>query len=627
MCGIFGLIGKADPELGERIAQCLHHRGPDDHGVWTSTVGTPVTLVNTRLAIIDLSPLGHMPMTTMRGDVWIAYNGEVFNFAETRAELVKRGHTFRSNSDTEVIANAYEQWGDECVHRFRGMFAFLIWDVKNQRLFAARDRLGIKPLYWAETPHGLLLGSELKALLATSFIKPELNLEALQHYLAFYSVPTPLTMLAGVNALPPGHCLSWDAGVRRVTVSQYWDVPPARPLRADEVEIKNELRRLLEESIRLRMIADVPVGAFLSGGVDSSAVVGLMTRIAGERLQTFSIGFEAEGQRLDERSYAQIVARRYNSDHTEVVVTGQQVADELDRIIWAMDQPTGDGLNTYLVSQATAKHVKVALSGLGGDELFAGYPQFKLLKQAADYDPLWRTLPNPVRAFMAVGARTASAATGRPGFSGAVAFAEDDFLGRYSRTRILFNEEARSRLLPPHVRGALGNTRPSRKLLEQFIRADEPEVIDRVTRLELKNYMAHTLLRDTDAMSMAHSLEVRVPLIDHKLVEFVTTIPANLKLRNGQPKYLLTAALADVLPPEVIKRRKQGFEMPVAAWMRGPLRPALDEVFSTRALEQRGLFNAAEAQRLYQNFLQGEGPYMRVWSLAALELWLRKFVG
>jgi asparagine synthase (glutamine-hydrolysing) len=626
MCGIFGLIGQSNFQLGERIAQSLYHRGPDDHGVWTSTTGTPVTLVNSRLAIIDLSPLGHMPMTTMRGDVWIAYNGEVFNFADTRAELEKRGHTFRSQSDTEVIANAYEEWGDECVHHFRGMFAFLIWDLKRQRLFAARDRLGIKPLYWAETAHGLILGSELKTLLATGFLKPELNLEALNYYLAFYSVPTPLTMLAGVQSLPVGHCLSWETVSQRVTVRQYWDVPAARPVQADETEIRAELRRLLEESIRLRMIADVPVGAFLSGGVDSSAVVGLMTRIAGERLKTFSIGFDSDGQRLDERSYAQIVAKQYNTDHTEVVVTGQQVAAELERIIWAMDQPSGDGLNTYLVSQATAKPVKVALSGLGGDELFAGYPQFKLLQQAESYDPLWQALPNPVRAFMSVGARTMSTVTHRSGFSGAVAFAQDDFLGRYGRVRVLFNDEAKANLLSSSACGELGRLPSARGRLASWIRSDEPDVIDRVTRLELKNYMAHTLLRDTDAMSMAHSLEVRVPLIDHKLVEFVTTIPSNLKLRNGQPKYLLINALTDVLPPEVIKRRKQGFEMPVANWLRGPLRPALDDVLSLKSVQQRGLFNAAEVERLYQSFLHGEGPYMRVWSLAVLELWLRQVV-
>jgi asparagine synthase (glutamine-hydrolysing) len=626
MCGIFGLIGQADKELGERLATCLHHRGPDDRGVWTSTRGTPVTLVNTRLAIIDLSPLGHMPMASESGETVIAYNGEVFNFAEIRAGLEKRGHRFRSHSDTEVIANAYEAWGDECVHRLRGMFAFLIWDLKRQRLFAARDRLGIKPLYWAAVPAGLLLGSELKALLASGHIRAELNLQAVAHYLSFYAIPSPLTILNGVHALPPGHSLAWEAATRRVDVRQYWELPPAHPTRADETEIRGELRRLLEESIRLRMIADVPVGAFLSGGVDSSAVVGLMTRIAGERLKTFSIGFESEGRRLDERSYAQIVARRYDTDHTEVIASGQAVADELDRIIQAIDQPSGDGLNTYLVSQATARHVKVALSGLGGDELFAGYPQFQVLKKAAAYDPLWQSLPNPMRAFMAIGARTVSDVIRRPGLGNAVAFAQEDFLGRYSRLRVLFSDEAKHRLLSPYVIGELGDLVSSRSVLQRWVRESEADVIDRVTRLELKNYMAHTLLRDTDAMSMAHSLEVRVPLIDHKLVEFVTTIPSHLKLHYGRPKYLLTTALADVLPQDIIDRRKQGFEMPVAAWLRGPLRPALDDALCLQSVERRCLFDPAEVERIYQSFLHGEGPYMRVWSLAMLELWLRRFV-
>jgi asparagine synthase (glutamine-hydrolysing) len=562
-------------------------------------------------------------MTTVKGDVCIAYNGEVFNFADTKAELIKRGHNFRSNSDTEVIANAYEEWGEECVHHFRGMFAFLIWDQKQQKLFAARDRLGIKPLYWAHTPKGLMLGSELKAFIASGYIQPTLNLQALYYYLSFYAVPTPHTILNGVLALPPGHFLKWERG--QVTVSPYWDVPTAKPLRADEVEIRTELRRLLEESIRLRMIADVPVGAFLSGGVDSSAVVGLMTQISGERLKTFSIGFEAEGRALDERSYAQIVAKRFGTEHTEVIVNGQKVFNELDQIITAMDQPAGDGLNTYLVSQATAKHVKVALSGLGGDELFAGYPQYRLLNQAAQYDPLWRTIPSPMRTLMANSANTVSTLTKRPAIGGALAFAEDDFIGRYGRTRILFSDTFKRSLLTSAIQGEIGQAINSRLLLKRFIREEETEAIDRVTRLELKNYMAHTLLRDTDAMSMAHSLEVRVPLIDHKLVEFVTTLPAALKLKGSQPKHLLTSALADLLPAEVVQRRKQGFEMPVAAWMRHELRPVLEDVFSANSLSQRGLFQVSTAQQLYQDFLQGRGAYMRVWSLVTLELWLRKY--
>ncbi|MBI3761489.1 MAG: asparagine synthase (glutamine-hydrolyzing), partial [Chloroflexi bacterium] len=459
MCGIFGIVGLADASLGERIAACLRHRGPDDCGVWTSTnsplpkgegLGVrgrgvrPVTLVNTRLSIIDLSPAGHMPMGNEDGSVWIAYNGEMYVFGDLRPELEARDHVFRSHSDTEVILHAHEEWGEACLTRFRGMFAFIIWDAKRQRLFAARDRLGIKPLYYAEIGDKLLLGSELKAFVASGFVRPEIDLEALHHYLSFYAVPAPLTMLRGVRALLPGHYLTYEAG--RLSIAQYWDVPPASPLKADPVEIRAELRRLLEESTRLRMIADVPVGAFLSGGVDSSAVVALMTRISGERLKTFSIGFEAEGRRFDERGYASLVARRYNTDHHEVVVSGRDLRDQLDRIVTAMDQPTGDGLNTYFVSQAAARHVKVALSGLGGDELFAGYPQFADLLRAESYSRAWQRSPRAIRALARAGANAAARVTGRESVAEVPHWLDEDFLARYARRRTLFDESAKALL-------------------------------------------------------------------------------------------------------------------------------------------------------------------------------------
>ncbi|MFQ5408989.1 MAG: asparagine synthetase B family protein, partial [Anaerolineales bacterium] len=397
-------------------------------------------------------------------------------------------------------------------------------------------------------------------------------------------------------------------------------------VRMDEVEMRVELRRLLEESIRLRMIADVPVGAFLSGGVDSSAVVALMTRISGERLKTFSIGFDAVGRSLDERSYAQLVAARYGADHTEVVVTGWDVAAQLDDIVRAMDQPTGDGLNTYLVSQATASHVKVALSGLGGDELFAGYPQFRSLRRAARAGAAWERLPHWGRAMAGAGFRPLAQLTGRPALGKVPGWLEADFLSRYLRTRTLFDEEAKRALyVYPPANGAAHP--PSAAALRPYDIAHERDPIAKVTRLELKGYMAHTLLRDTDAMSMAHSLEVRVPLIDHRLVEFAVRLPASAKLRAGRAKALLTDALGDLLPAEVISRRKQGFEMPVGTWLRNELHPVIEDALSHRAVTQRGLFNPAAVTEIYQDFLAGRGPYMRVWALVALELWLREFVG
>ncbi|MEY4233960.1 MAG: hypothetical protein RL635_927, partial [Chloroflexota bacterium] len=563
MCGLFALVGAADAALGRRVADCLHHRGPDDSGVWISASGTAVTMASTRLSIIDLSPGGHMPMLSADGRMVIVYNGEVYNFRELREELEGLGERFQSHSDTEVVLAAYRCWGAQCVQRLRGMFAFAIWEMDKQQLFAARDRLGIKPLYWTESPRGLAVASELKGLLAGGLAPRELDLQALHHYLTFYSVPPPHTMLAGVQALLPGHSLTWQAG--RVTMHKYWDVPASavRSQRMEYEEARRELRRLLEETIRLRMIADVPVGAFLSGGMDSSAVVALMTRISGARLKTFSVGFQAEGRSIDERSYARLVAAHCDTDHTEVLVDGLQVAAQLAQFVRAMDQPTGDGLNTFLVSQAAAQHVKVALSGLGADELFAGYHQFRYLQQAEPWARWWQQTPQWLQAVARSGSRLGAVAVGRPAIAEVPAWLSGDFLSRYLRTRTLYDEDGKLRLYADKLRHSR-NVAGSADALTAYLDANDADVVAKVTRLELKGYMAHMLLRDTDAMSMAHSLEVRVPWIDHKLVEFAVGLPAEWKLRGGQPKAIFADALADVLPRTVLRRRKQGFEIPLA---------------------------------------------------------------
>lgn len=624
MCGIWGVVNGGSDEMATIAEQALHHRGPDDAGCYVAVEPLPVALVNTRLAIIDLSPGGHQPMVTPDGRYWIVYNGEVFNFADTRQLLQQAGHQFSSNSDTEVILHAYAEWGEKCLEHLRGMFALAIWDTHEASLFLARDRLGIKPLYYTQLrgqggAEALAFASELKTLLATGLVEPSLNYTALHHYLSFYAVPAPYSMLDGVEMLPPGHYLTYKEG--RVQVKQYWSIPAYEPLPMSQEDITARLRELLEESIRLRMIADVPVGAFLSGGIDSSAVVALMTRISGERLKTFSIGFGDEGQELDERSGARLLAGHYGTDHTEVVVTGRMVRDQLDAIIRAMDQPSGDGLNTYFVSQATAKHVKVALSGLGGDELFAGYPQFKMFRQASHYVNLWRRLPGIVR-----GAARGVAGAIKPLRRG-LKWLDGEVLDRYERVRVLFNEQQKPAFYSPDTLKWMVAPESSLKFLSRYVHPAESDPVVQVMRLELMGYMAHTLLRDTDAMSMAHSLEVRVPLIDHRLVEFAARIPPDLKLRDGRTKWIFAHALRDVLPPEVLQRPKQGFEMPVAAWLRRDLRDVLDDVFSTDSLARRGLFQVEAAQQVYQDFLANEQrPYMYCWSLAALELWMRQFV-
>jgi len=634
MCGVFGLVGRADHALGERVAGAIHHRGPDDSGVWVDSTDTPVTLANTRLSIIDLSSGGHMPMLQADYGLAITYNGEVYNFSEIRAELEQAGHRFSSHSDTEVILNAYVQWGDECVHRFRGMFAFLIWDMHRQRLFAARDRLGIKPLYWSETDGGLLLASELRAMLSSGLVKKGLDFQSLHHFLTFYAVPPPRTMLQGVYTLLPGHCLIWEKG--KVTLRQYWDVPVVEsddltPGGYDAREIRRELRRLLEESIKLRMIADVPVGAFLSGGVDSSAVVALMARLSGERLKTFSIGFRAEGKRIDERRFARIVARHCDTDHNEVVVSGSDVASQIPAFIRAMDQPTGDGLNTFLVSQATAQHVKVALSGLGGDELFAGYRQYRYMLQGERAERLWHLLPGPAKMAARMSARQLAKVSGRFPLAEIPSWLEAGFLARYLRTRTLFSESGKEEIYHEDLDSMRNKVDPSIDLLRSYVVETESDPIVRVTRLELKSYLSHMLLRDTDAMSMAHSLEVRVPLIDHKLVEFATCIPSGLKLGNspisylqGRTKMVLTDVLDDLLPAEIIRRRKQGFQMPIGAWLRAELQPIVSESLSRESMKRRGIFDVDVVEGLRRDFDAGRGHYMHIWALMVLELWQRE---
>jgi asparagine synthase (glutamine-hydrolysing) len=622
MCGIWGAVNIANEQMAEVAARSMRHRGPDDHGAYVAREPVPVSLVNTRLSIIDLSDAAHQPMCTQDGRYWIVYNGEVYNFKPIRQILTEAGHQFVSNSDTEVILHAYQEWGESCLEHLRGMFAFAIWDTHEAKLFAARDRLGIKPLYYMQQVHGkepyFAFASELKALLQTGLAQPVLNFMAVHHYLSFYSVPAPYTMLKGVEALPAGHCLTFQDG--RLNIKPYWSLPAIEPLDMSEDEICAELRRLLEESTRLRMIADVPVGAFLSGGLDSSAIVALMTRISGERLQTFSIGFGAEGRGIDERSDARVLAEYYGTDHTEVIVSGQNVRDQLGRIVEAMDQPTGDGLNTYLVSQATGQHVKVALSGLGGDELFAGYPQFKMFKTAERASGMWRRLP---RAAKAATRRTASVSGP---LQRAVTWLDGDVLARYERVRVLFGEERKLDLYAPQTITRLAAPEPSLKYLGHFVHPAETDPIAQLTRLELMNYMTHTLLRDTDAMSMAHSLEVRVPLIDHKLVEFAVRIPPDLKLKDGRSKWIFAHALQDILPGAVLARPKRGFEMPVAAWLRHELRDVLEDVFSRESVERRGLFRYEAVREVYRDFLEHDTPYMYTWALAALELWLRQFV-
>ncbi len=641
MCGIFGMVGVPDPAAIDQACDAMRHRGPDDRGAY---VDARAGLGMTRLAILDLSRAGHQPMGTDDGFLWVVHNGEVYNFGEERRRLEAKGLRFRSHTDTEVILRLYEEMGPACVDRLRGMFAFAIWDARERRLFAVRDRLGIKPLYYAWDGRRLVFASELKALLASGLVKNRLSMEGLALYLTFGYVPSPCTLIEGVQALQPGHHMTLEK--ERLTVRRYWDLPtggdrPAAPL-AGEREMAARLRTLLTESVRLRLISDVPIGAFLSGGIDSGAVVALMAEARSGPVKTFSVGFDADGRDLDETDDAAFLAKHLGTDHTRCIVTGREVAEMVDRLGRALDQPSFDGINSYVVSQVARSSVTVALTGLGGDELFAGYPHFWRLHWE------YRNGGWPHRAQQGIKAALAAAGSlFEPWFRGTIldryvdwARVQHGFVTRYGLSRTLFPPAQQRALCTPGLAAAASIGRLASDYLGPLDDPGAHDLMARVSRLDLKGYMAHVLLRDMDAMSMAHSLEVRVPLIDHRLVEFAYALPGSYKYRptdtappGGEreatyrqmgAKRILIESVRDLLPVGYEDRPKTGFRLPMASWMKGALRPAVEDLLGKASVQRRGLFKPETVAGLLAGFHGGAIPWHQVWALAALELWQRQ---
>jgi asparagine synthase (glutamine-hydrolysing) len=593
MCGIAGVFGTVPPGVAAAMGDAVAHRGPDDSGVFEDA---GVAFAFRRLSIIDLSACGHQPMPYANGRYWIVFNGEIYNFAELRRELEAQGHRFVSHSDTEVILAGYAQWGGDVVQRLRGMFAFAIYDREVAELFLARDRFGIKPLYFTVRNSTFLFASELKALLASGLVPRRLDLDALGVYLSLGSMPQPHSALAGVEMLPAG-CVMRVRRDLTMTTSRYWNLADAPPLDGKPADAPHRLRALLEEATRLHMIADVPVGAFLSGGIDSTAVVGLMTRASGQRIRTFSVGFaEADGSVTDEREWARLAAERFGSEHTEVVVTGDDVAAQFDRLVRAIDQPSLDGTNTFLVSQAAARELKVALSGLGGDELFAGYPHFRRLHRAARLGRIGRILRYVPGRFL----RDRELITMTP--------AE-----RYATLRVLVEEDVANPQL------GLART-PLAALYAPLLNGADS--IATTTYIETRRYLADTLLRDADAMAMAWSLEVRPVLLDHKLAEFAFALPAKLKL-GAINKPLLVDAVRDLLPPELLARRKTGFELPLQSWLIGALRERALDAFSSQTA--RTLFAQPFLAETVAMLRDRRRPPLRTWAYLVLVEWARAF--
>ncbi|HEY8995009.1 MAG TPA: asparagine synthase (glutamine-hydrolyzing) [Lacunisphaera sp.] len=622
MCGIAGIYSaKLSPAEREaavgRMVQRQGHRGPDDRGFFSAG---DLTFGMCRLAIFDPAN-GHQPMTTPDGRFTIVFNGAIYNHRELRTELEAAGWMFRTHCDTEVLLAAYAQHGAGCLPHLRGMFAFAVWDARERTFFAARDPLGIKPLYYARLPGaGLVFASELNALLASGQVPREIDPASVGEYLAWFSVPAPRTIYRGIANLPPGHCLAIDAQ-GKFRSQAWWRMPaPTQPGRAaaNYQDFIHGLRHQLEDTIRAHRVADVPVGAFLSGGMDSTAVVGLMTRLGGPKLKTFSLVFGESG--YSEQASARLAAQTFGTDHHEELLTGARVATDLPLILASFDQPTGDGINTYYASKlARAGGVTVALSGLGGDELFGGYPSFRDLSRLDRLLPWWRRLPGRLRRSVIARLQSASITRARK-LADFLAHARDLHELASLQRRVL-PEAQRLALLSPDARAQAERLGPNHPMLDDFtfelLGADPFQV---VSGWELRTYMADTLLRDSDVFSMAHSLELRVPFVDRVLLEWLWPQPAWFKYDPRRLKRALADATADLVPAAVRNRPKQGFALPFAKWMLSELRPFLGETFSPSSLAACPWLNAGEASRLWQNYTTQKDPraWSRVWTVAML---------
>lgn len=614
MCGIAGVLGEVDERVVAAMTAAIGHRGPDDRGLFRAPDGR-VTLGQTRLAIIDCSPRGHQPMASADGRLHIVYNGEVYNYRELRALLEQRGRRFRTATDTEVLLEAYAEWGPSFVERLTGMFAFVIVDGAKMPgwpdAMLVRDRLGIKPLLYADVGGRLLFASELRALLSSGLVERRIDDDALLDYFAFGSAQQPRTLLRSVRSLPPGHRLELHGDERRVV--RYYRLHEAtRSLRVELArvefpEARDRLRELLLDAARHHLVADVPVGAFLSGGIDSTAVVGLLSQVSGARVRTFCVGF-AEAPGLDERKYAAAAASWLGTAHEDVVIDDDEVRRSYPRMVAELDQPSTDGANIWFVSRAARASVKVAISGLGGDELFGGYPHFSWLLD------LHGTPGKPRGAVDVVLEAAQRLRPTRLAFERLLRRASP--AGRYALLR---------RLLPPSSLGgavrdrwAVRHRRRIEENFQRFLVADG-DAVQEATHAELGGYLLSTLLRDGDAASMAHGLEMRPVLLHHPLVEFAYALPASMKVRGDERKRVLAAAVREYLPPSLRERPKVGFELPIVEWMAGPLANDFAELLATDAAAQ--LFSPRYVASLRRS-LKKRRPPRALWAWGALLRWI-----
>ena len=633
MCGISGfLLPQAtsshrdlEARLWAMIAM-LRHRGPDDEGVWTDR---RAGLAHARLSIIDLSSAGHQPMASADETAWITYNGEIYNFAEIRRELEAAGYGFRSRSDTEVIVNGWQAWGEKVISRLRGMFALAIWDRRSHRLILARDRIGKKLLYYTSCGDSLLFASEIKALLTWPGLPRTPDLSAIDRYLTLGYVPSPQTAFAGISKLPPAHYLVVDArpegGLGEPELVRYWRLPEPRSARRHQTaaELRHELIERLEEAVRLRLVSDVPLGAFLSGGVDSSAVVAMMARAGGGRIKTFSIGFSA--REYDETRYARIVAQRYGTDHEELVVEPDAVS-VLPRLAWHFGEPFADpsAIPTYYVSEIARRKVTVALNGDGGDECFLGYKRYKAMHLLSRLDRMPRWSRVGIERLLARAPAAAQRRFKVPRIRGVLQAPEEFPARRYASTLVSFTDRDKQQGYGEAMREQLKGS--ALDLIEPYF-AEADDLVAGANWADIHTYLPDDLMVKVDVASMAHGLETRSPLLDHVLMEWAAGIPHEIKMARGITKSLFKSAMEPYLPAKLLYRPKMGFSCPVDHWFRGELKELAYDTLLSESARERGVFRADYVRLLLDEHCSAtHDHHTRLWALLMLELWFRMWI-
>ncbi len=626
MCGIAGFYGFEDKELLQRMTAVLSHRGPDQSGYYSDK---NCSLGHRRLSIIDLSERGRQPISNEDGSIWVTFNGEIYNFKPLKKELEKRGHHFASGTDTEVIVHAYEEWKEKCLAKFNGDFAFVIYDSTKKSLFLARDRLGIKPLYYVQIGERLLFASEIKALLEYPEMQRKVNLSAVNYYLTFFANPLSETMFQGVYKIPPGHYAEYTNN--RLSLHQYWDIPRygERSVHPDEVF------PLLQDSVKLRLMSDVPLGIYLSGGIDSGTVTALMSKVT-DKINTFSVGFDAN-EYDSELKRARVTAEYFNTNHKEIIV-GSKAVSELPKIVWHQDEPMADptSIPTYLLSKEAKKQVTVVLTGEGADEQFAGYEQEKYMLWHQNYIT---KIPSPLRAATATMLNYLPSRSLNPflKYMGSLGKEGKKRVGQFLTTNhptdalmsmvSIFSEEEKKEITVNQLLTVTQQLPVNTALQQQYFTAQNQPFLHQLLRFENKVPLAENLLMKVDKNTMAFGIEARVPFLDHRLVEAMALLSPEQKINGFTNKYLLRKIMQPHLPKETVQRKKERFFVPVDMWLKDDLQPLLDQLLHPSLLAQQQLFNPAYIQKARERYPQSPLYYGRqLWTLLHFQMWHRMFI-